>query len=41
MKLAGGAGLRFRLTDAGANIRLDVAASRLGVELYVLVLEAF
>lgn len=41
MKLAGGTGLRFRLTDAGANIRLDVAASRMGVELYVLVLEAF
>lgn len=39
--LAGGAGLRYRLTDDGANIRLDVAASRLGVELYVLVLEAF
>lgn len=39
--VAGGAGLRFRLTDDGANIRLDVAASRQGVELYVLVLEAF
>ncbi len=41
VKLAGGAGLRYRLTDAGANIRVDVAASRLGLELYVLVLEAF
>lgn len=40
-KVAGGAGLRYRLTDEGANIRLDVAASRLGVQLYVLVLEAF
>ncbi len=40
-KLAGGAGLRYRLTDEGANIRVDVAASRFGVQLYVLVLEAF
>ena len=40
-KVAGGAGLRYRLTDEGANIRLDVAASRFGVQLYVLVLEAF
>ncbi|WP_242342570.1 BamA/TamA family outer membrane protein [Anaeromyxobacter terrae] len=41
VKVTGGAGLRFRLTDEGANIRLDLAASRTGVELYVLVLEAF
>lgn len=41
VKLAGGAGLRWRLTEDGANIRLDVAASKAGVELYVLVLEAF
>lgn len=40
-KVAGGAGLRYRLTDEGANIRLDVAASQFGVQLYVLVLEAF
>ncbi|HSD22243.1 MAG TPA: BamA/TamA family outer membrane protein [Anaeromyxobacter sp.] len=40
-QVAGGAGLRFRLTDEGANVRLDVAASRMGVEVYVLVLEAF
>lgn len=41
VKLAGGAGLRWRLTPDGANIRLDVATSKAGVELYVLVLEAF
>jgi hypothetical protein len=41
VKLAAGAGLRWRLTQDGANIRLDVAASKAGVELYVLVLEAF
>ncbi|MFY3744320.1 BamA/TamA family outer membrane protein [Anaeromyxobacter sp. Red801] len=41
VKASGGAGLRWRLTEDGANIRVDVAASRLGVELYVLVLEAF
>lgn len=40
-KLAGGVGLRYRLTDEGANVRLDVAASKLGVQFYVLVLEAF
>jgi hypothetical protein len=40
-KLTGGVGLRYRLTDEGANIRLDVAASRFGVQAYVLVLEAF
>lgn len=40
-KLAGGLGLRYRLTDEGVNIRLDVAASRFGVMPYVLVLEAF
>lgn len=40
-QLAGGAGLRFRLTDDGANIRLDVAASRMGIAVYVLMLEAF
>jgi len=40
-KVAGGAGLRYRLTDEGANVRLDVADSRFGVQLYLLVLEAF
>jgi hypothetical protein len=40
-KVAGGAGLRIRLTDAGANIRIDGAISDAGPELYVLVLEAF
>jgi len=41
VKVSGGAGLRYRLTDEGANVRVDVAASKLGVELYLLVLEAF
>lgn len=40
-KVAGGAGLRYRLTDEGANVRVDLAGSRFGVQLYVLVLEAF
>lgn len=40
-KVAGGVGLRFRLTDAGANIRVDGAFSDAGPQLYVLVLEAF
>ncbi|HEX9048896.1 MAG TPA: hypothetical protein VF841_00010, partial [Anaeromyxobacter sp.] len=42
LKVAGGAGLRYRLTDQGANLRLDVALSGVGgVEFYVLLLEAF
>jgi hypothetical protein len=41
LKVAGGAGLRFRLTEEGANLRLDVAGSSAGVEVYVLLLEAF
>jgi hypothetical protein len=41
LKIAGGAGLRFRLTDQGANLRFDVAASEGGPEVYVLLLEAF
>ncbi|HSD20508.1 MAG TPA: BamA/TamA family outer membrane protein [Anaeromyxobacter sp.] len=41
IKAAGGAGLRWRLTDEGANIRLDLAVGPAGPELYVLVLEAF
>jgi outer membrane protein assembly factor BamA len=39
--VAGGVGLRYRLTPEGANIRLDVALSEAGPQLYVLVLEAF
>jgi hypothetical protein len=41
LKVAGGAGLRFKLTDAGANLRLDLAGSDTGPEVYVLLLEAF
>jgi hypothetical protein len=41
IKAAGGAGLRWRLTDEGANIRLDLAVGPAGPELYMLVLEAF
>ncbi len=41
IKPAGGVGLRWRLTDEGANIRVDVAMGPAGPELYVLVLEAF
>jgi hypothetical protein len=41
LKVAGGVGLRYRLTPEGANIRLDVAQSRAGTEIYVLVLDAF
>ncbi len=41
VKIAGGAGLRWRLTNEGANVRLDVAGGAEGVELYLLVLEAF
>jgi hypothetical protein len=41
LKVAAGAGLRYRLTPEGANIRLDLAVSDAGPELYVLVLEAF
>jgi hypothetical protein len=41
IKLAGGAGLRWRLTREGANIRVDLAAGGEGVEAYLLVLEAF
>lgn len=40
-KVAGGVGLRWRLTGQGANVRLDLAVSEAGPELYVLVLEAF
>ncbi len=41
LKVAGGLGARYRLTKEGANIRLDVAMSEAGPEVYVLVLEAF
>jgi hypothetical protein len=40
-KPTGGVGLRYRLTDEGANLRVDVAAGKFGLQLYVLVLEAF
>jgi hypothetical protein len=41
VKLAGGAGARWRLTPAGASARLDVAVGSAGPEVYVLLLEAF
>lgn len=41
LKPAGGVGARWRLTPAGANLRLDVAVGDLGPEVYVLLLEAF
>jgi hypothetical protein len=42
IKLAGGAGLRYRLTPQGANLRVDAAfGPDGGPELYVLLLEAF
>lgn len=41
LKVAGGVGLRFRLTPEGANVRLDLAEGGAGPELYVLLLDAF
>jgi hypothetical protein len=41
IRVAGGVGLRFRLTPEGTNIRLDVAESAAGPEVYLLLLEAF
>jgi hypothetical protein len=41
LRFAGGAGLRFRLTPEGTNLRLDVAESAAGPEVYLLLLEAF
>jgi hypothetical protein len=41
LRFAGGAGVRFRLTPEGTNIRLDVAESAAGPEVYLLLLEAF
>jgi hypothetical protein len=40
-KLSAGAGLRFRLTDEGAALRFDVAATRDGMSYYAIVLQAF
>ncbi len=40
-KAAGGLGARYRLTDGGANLRVDVAAGSGGPEVYVVLLEAF
>jgi hypothetical protein len=40
-KLAGGAGLRYKLTGQGATLRADVAYAGKGPEVYVLLLEAF
>jgi hypothetical protein len=41
LKVAGGVGLRYRLTPEGANIRFDLAVSEAGPEVYLLVLDAF
>jgi hypothetical protein len=41
LKVAGGLGLRYRLTSEGANVRVDYAVSGAGPEVYLLVLEAF
>ncbi|HEY6002799.1 MAG TPA: BamA/TamA family outer membrane protein [Anaeromyxobacter sp.] len=41
LKVAGGAGLRYRLTGEGATLRADVAMAQAGPEVYVLLLEAF
>jgi outer membrane protein assembly factor BamA len=40
-KLAGGAGLRWRLTAGGANLRADAALGSEGFQFYVVLLEAF
>jgi len=40
-RLAGGAGLRFRLTSTGAYLRGDVAYGSDGVQIYFLTMEAF
>jgi hypothetical protein len=40
-KGAGGVGARWRLTDGGANLRVDVAMGSGGPEVYVVLLEAF
>ena len=41
LRVAGGLGLRFRLTPEGADIRFDVAEGGAGLQVYVLLLEAF
>lgn len=41
LKLGLGGGLRWRLTEEGANLRVDVAIADAGPEVYVLLLEAF
>jgi len=41
LKVAGGIGLRYRLTPEGANVRLDFAESAAGPEVYILLLDAF
>ncbi len=41
LKVAGGGGVRVRLTEEGANLRVDLAGSDAGPEVYVLLLEAF
>jgi outer membrane protein assembly factor BamA len=40
-KVAGGAGIRYRLTAQGATLRGDIAVADAGPEIYVLLLEAF
>jgi hypothetical protein len=41
VRAAGGGGLRFRLTDDGVHLRLDVATAGREPDLYMIVLEAF
>jgi hypothetical protein len=41
LRASAGVGVRFRLTPEGTNIRLDVADSSAGPEVYLLLLEAF
>jgi outer membrane protein assembly factor BamA len=41
IKVAGGGGLRWRLSNSGAHVRADAAAGGEGVEFYVTLLEAF
>jgi hypothetical protein len=41
LRFSGGAGLRFRLTPEGTNIRFDVALSDAGPAVYLILLEAF
>jgi hypothetical protein len=41
VRAAGGAGLRFRLTDDGVHLRLDAASTGGAPDFYMIVLEAF